>query len=93
MRPWIDRCDPYVLTLKDKFIPLLEEGDVGMVELFDLRCEGLEVLGLHVKDENGDIEAIDLLELFFKHGGGLTWFRKGRILFFLNRRNITYPLS
>ena len=56
---------------KDELIPLLEEGDVGMVEPLDIRCEGLEVLGLHVEDEDGDIEAVDLLELFFKHGWGL----------------------
>jgi len=40
-----------------------------MVELFDLRWEGLEVLGLHVEDEDGYIETVDLLELLFKHGG------------------------
>ena len=42
-----------------------------MVEPLDLRCEGIEVLGLHVEDIDGDIEAVDLLELLFKHGGGL----------------------
>ena len=41
-----------------------------MVEPFDLRCEGLEVLGLHVEDEDGDIDVVDLFELFFKHGWG-----------------------
>jgi len=41
-----------------------------VVEPLDLRCEGLKVLGLHVEDEDGDIEAVDLLELLFKHGGG-----------------------
>jgi len=62
--------------LKGEFITLLEEGDVGMVEPLDLRFEGLEVLGLHVEDEDGDIEAVDLLELFFKHGGGgVSWYR------------------
>jgi len=50
---------------KGEFVPLLEEGDVGMVELLDLSGEGVEVLGLHVEDEDGDIEAVDLLELFF----------------------------
>ena len=39
-----------------------------MVELLDLRCDSLEVLGFHVEDEYGDIEAVDLLELLFKHG-------------------------
>ena len=45
MLPWIDRCGPYILLLKHEFITLLEDGDVGMVEPLNLRCEGLEVLG------------------------------------------------
>ena len=34
-----------------------------MVEPFDLSCNGLEVLGFHVEDEDGDIEVADLFEL------------------------------
>ena len=47
-----------------------------MVELFDLRCEGFEVLRLHVEDEDGNIKVVDLFEFFFKHGGGeVPWYR------------------
>jgi hypothetical protein len=56
--------------LKYKFVALLENGDVWMIEPCDLSCEGIEVLGLHVEDEDGNIEVTDLFELLPKHGWG-----------------------